>query len=164
MGSFIAQRVAVDFPGRLDKLVLIGSAPTLTGNPVALDFKTVVDTLVDPIDPEFVREFQASTFFRPIPESFLNTAVMESLKVPATIWQQALDGLIADDHSAELAGVTAETLILYGDRDVFFAAGEQAELDGVIPDSELITYHDVGHGTHVEIPQRVGQDIASFLR
>jgi non-heme chloroperoxidase len=53
-----------------------------------------VDTLSDPTDPEFARGFQASTFFRPIPESFLDTAVAESLKVPASIWQQALDGLL----------------------------------------------------------------------
>ena len=164
MGSFVAHRVAVDFPERLDKLVLIGSAPTLAGNPVALDFETTVDTLTDPIDPEFVREFQSSTFFRPIPEAFLDTAVMESLKVPATVWQQALDGLIADDHSAELADVTAPTLILYGDRDIFFTAAEEAALDALIPDSELISYQDVGHGTHVEIPSRVVRDIAGFLR
>jgi non-heme chloroperoxidase len=164
MGSFVAHRVAVDFPDRLDRLVLIGSAPTVAGNAGALELKTIVDTLTDPIDPEFVLAFQASTFFRAIPEAFLETAVQESLKVPAAIWQQALDGLIADDHSAELAGVTAPTLILYGDQDVFFSAAEQAQLDALIPISELTTYEQVGHGTHVEVPIRAVHDIARFLR
>jgi pimeloyl-ACP methyl ester carboxylesterase len=100
MGSFIVQKVALDFPERVAGLVLIGSAPTIAGNPVALELKAAVDTLTDPIDPEFVLGFQSSTFFRPVPAEYLETAVAESLKVPASIWQQALDGLLAEDHSA----------------------------------------------------------------
>ncbi len=164
MGSFVAHRVAVDHPDRVDKLVLIGSAPSLTGNAVALDFKAAVDTLVDPIDPEFVLAFQSSTFFRPIPEEFLATAVAESLKVPATVWHQALDGLLADDHSTALSGIEAPTLILFRERDVFFTALDQAALDAAIPNSTLVTYPDTGHGTHVELPGPVTRDIARFLR
>lgn len=164
MGSFVAHRVAVDRPERVERLVLIGSAPTLAGNAVALDFKSVVDTLIDPIDPEFVLAFQSSTFFRPVPETFLTTAVEESLEVPASVWQQALDGLIADDHSAALPSVDAPTLILFGDQDVFFTAAEQAALDAAIPDSTLVTYPGTGHGTHVELPRAVTHEIARFLR
>jgi len=164
MGSFVAHRVAVDHPERVDGLVLIGSAPTVALNAVALDFKAVVDTLVDPIDPEFVLAFQSSTFFRPIPEEFLATAVEESLKVPASVWHQALDGLLADDHSAALPGIDAPTLILFGDEDVFFTAAEQAALDAAIPDSTLVVYPGTGHGTHVELPQAVTREIARFLR
>jgi pimeloyl-ACP methyl ester carboxylesterase len=164
MGSFIAQSVALQFPERVDRLVLIGSAPTIAGNPVALELKSVVDTLTDPIDPEFVRAFQASTFFQPIPEEFLDTAVEESLKVPADIWRQALDGLLAEDHSAELGDIVAPTLILFGDQDIFVTAAEQAVLDAEIPDSRLIVFPQTGHGTHVERPRQVNRAIQRFLR
>lgn len=164
MGSFIVQKVALDFPERVEQLVLIGTAPTIAGNPGALELKSAVDTLSDPIDPEFVRGFQASTFFRPIPESFLDTAVAESLKVPASIWQQALDGLLAEDHSADLDQIVSPTLILFGDQDIFVSAADQEALDDSIPDSTLITYPDTGHGTHVERPRRVTRDIRRFLR
>jgi len=70
MGSFIAQQVALEHPDRVQALVLIGSAPTVRGNPVAAELKNAVDSLSDPIDPAFVRDFQASTFLRPIPPSF----------------------------------------------------------------------------------------------
>jgi non-heme chloroperoxidase len=164
MGSFIAQKVALDFPERVDRLVLIGTAPTIAGNPVALGLEGAVDALTDPVDPVFVRDFQASTFFRPIPPSFLDTAVAESLKVPASVWQQALDGLLAEDHSGSLAQIAAPTLILFGDQDIFVTAAEQAVLDAEIPDSTLITYADTGHGTHVELPRRVTRDVRRFLR
>jgi non-heme chloroperoxidase len=164
MGSFIAQQFALDFPDRIDELVLIGSAATLVGNAAVAEFQAVVDTLTDPIDPVFVREFQASTFFRPIPESFLDVAVEESLKVPASIWQQALADLVVGDHTADLGDISAPTLILFGDRDAFVTAADQAVLDAGIPDSTLITYPETGHGTHVELPREVNRDMAQFLR
>jgi non-heme chloroperoxidase len=164
MGSFIAQSVALAFPDRVDRLVLIGSAPTLAGNPVALDFKAAVDTLTDPIDPEFVRAFQASTFFRPIPESFLDTAVAESLKVPADIWRQTLGGLLAEDHSSLLEDIESPTLILFGDQDIFFSPAEQAVLDLEIADSSLLVLPQTGHGTHVERPRAVNRALTRFLR
>jgi non-heme chloroperoxidase len=164
MGSFIAHKVAADHPNRVCKLVLIGSATTVAGNPGALELQSIVDTLVDPIDPEFVRAFQASTFFSPIPEGFLDTAVSESLRVPASIWKQALDALIADDHTASLSQITAETKIFWGEEDVFFFAEHQTDLLAAIPGSTLETYANTGHGLHVERPVRFGHDLKVFLR
>jgi pimeloyl-ACP methyl ester carboxylesterase len=66
MGSLIAHKVAAEHPDRVEKLVLIGSGPTIAGNPTGLYLAEVVSTLTDPVDPDFVREFQASTFALPI--------------------------------------------------------------------------------------------------
>jgi pimeloyl-ACP methyl ester carboxylesterase len=164
MGSFIAQQVALDHPSRVERLVLVGSAPTVAGNPVALGFKEAVDTLTDPIDPAFVRDFQSSTFYRPIPPEYLDTAVAESLKVPATVWKQALDGLLAEDHTSRLHEIAAPTLIYWGDQDIFFGAAEQATLDALIPDSTLLVYPQTGHGLHAEQPQRFVRDLTGFVR
>jgi non-heme chloroperoxidase len=164
MGSFIAHKVAAEHPHRFTKLVLIGSATTAVGNPVGAELTAVVDTLTDPIDPAFVRDFQASTFFRPIPPSFLDTAVSESLRVPATIWKQTLDALVVDDHSAELPRITADTLVFWGDQDVFFSAEDQARLLAAIPAAKLLVYADTGHGLHVEQPARFVRDLERFLR
>lgn len=163
MGSFVVQQVALDYPRRVDRLVLIGSAPTVAGNAGAADLMSVVQTLEDPIPEDFVRAFQASTYFRPIPDSFLDTSVVESLKVPATVWKQALAGLIAEDHGARLSNLRAPTLILYGEKDVFFSAEDQAQLTALIPRSRLTEYPSTGHGTHVEVPIRVTRDINRFL-
>jgi pimeloyl-ACP methyl ester carboxylesterase len=163
MGSFIAQQVALEHPGRVEGLVLIGSAPTVAGNPVALELKSYVDTLSEPVDAEFVREFQASTFFRPIPGSFLDTAVAESLKVPARVWKAALDGLIAEDHAARLKDITAPTLVVGGDRDGFFPAAQQQALAQALPRATLALYEETGHAPHVELPHRFVQDVRGFL-
>lgn len=164
MGSLFAHKVAAEHPHRFSKLVLIGSAATAVGNPVGLELQAAVDTLTDPIDPAFVRDFQASTFFRPIPRSFLDTAVSESLRVPAAIWKQTLDALVVDDHSADLPHITADTLVFWGDQDIFFSAEEQARLVAAIPHARLLVYTDTGHGLHVEQPARFARDLEHFLR
>lgn len=163
MGSFIAQQVALDAPKRVKKLVLIGSGPTLEGNAVAVDFAPVVDSLVDPIDPLFVRDFQASTFFRPIPPSFLDTSVAESLKVPATVWHQAFAGLLAENHTSRLREIKAKTLVFWGDQDIFFSAADEQVLVNGIKHAKLLTYTQTGHGLHVEEPQRFVRDLEKFL-
>lgn len=49
---------------------------------------SVITALTDPVDPEFVRDFQESTIAKPVLQAFFETVVQESLKVPA-----CLDGI-----------------------------------------------------------------------
>lgn len=164
MGSFVAHQFAIEYPKRTERLVLIGSAPTSAGNEVILGLNGAVQELEDPIDPTFVREFQASTFYRPIPPEFLDTAVSESLKLPASVWKQTLTGLLAEDHSTQLGQIKAPTLILWGDYDGIFTLEEQQTLDETIPNSTFKLYTETGHGLHVEWPQRFVDDLEVFAR
>lgn len=163
MGSFIAQQVALDSPGRVKALVLVGSAPTVAGNEVALGLKAFVDTLTDPVDPAFIRDFQASTFHAPVPASYLDTLVAESSKLPARVWQDALDGLIAEDHAARLGRLRVPTLIISGDHDGFFSVDEQRALARAIRGSKYLLYPDTGHAPHAERPRRFVDDVRHFL-
>jgi non-heme chloroperoxidase len=163
MGSFIAQQVALDFPGRVRALVLVGSAPTVAGNEVALGLKEAVDTLTDPVDPRFIYEFQAGTFYAPVPASYLDTLVAESAKLPARVWQDTLDGLIAEDHSARLGRIRVPTLIIGGDHDGFFSVAEQRALARAIRGATYRLYPETGHAPHAERPQRFVDDVRHFL-
>jgi pimeloyl-ACP methyl ester carboxylesterase len=164
MGGFVAHQFAIEYPKRTERLVLIGCAPTSVGNEVVLGLNEAVQQLKDPIDPAFARAFVASTFYRPIPPEFLDTAVSESLKPPASVWKQTLSGLLAEDHSAQLGQITAPTLILWGDHDGIFALEKQQELDAAIPNSTFKLYTETGHGLHVEWPQRFVDDLEAFAR
>jgi pimeloyl-ACP methyl ester carboxylesterase len=119
-GSYVGQRFALDHPERT--LGLIGSFTTVRGNPAVVDlWASAVSKLLDPIDPDFVAEFQRSTLARPVPQTFLDMVVEESLKVPARVWRAALQGLFMADHSGELQKIRAPTLIVWGHRDEFFS-------------------------------------------
>jgi pimeloyl-ACP methyl ester carboxylesterase len=164
MGGFIAHKVAVDYPKRVQQLVLIGAAPTATGNVVIQELNDTVQALEEPIDPAFVRDFQSSTFYNPIPPEFLDTAVSESLKVPIGVWQQAIAELLSEDHSDQLSEIKAPTLILWGDRDGIFTLEDQQTLQTLIPHSILKIYSQTGHGLHVEFPDRFVEDLYTFVK
>jgi non-heme chloroperoxidase len=164
MGSLIAQEVAINHPERVNKLVLIGATSKMAGNPVALSFKPLIDGLVDPVDPAVARLFQTLSLFRSVPKDVLDTAIAESLKVPAQIWKDAFAGVMSEDLSAQINRITAPTLILFGDQDLFFTSAEQQVLDSRIPDSRLLVYAGTGHRLHVELPKDAARDIDSFFR
>ena len=163
MGSYIAQRFAIDHPERTLGLVLIGSFTSVRGNPSVVDlWASAVSKLLDPIDPEFVAGFQRSTVARPVPKAFLDTVVEESLKVPARVWKAALQGLFIADHTGELQKIRAPTVIVWGDRDEFFSRREQDALAAAIADSQLVVHPGAGHAPHWEEPERLAADLAAF--
>jgi pimeloyl-ACP methyl ester carboxylesterase len=179
MGSLNAHKFAIEYPKRVKRLVLVGSAPTLKGNPnVASLYTDAVRFMTDPLVPdwaEFVREFQRSTFAgeNGVSDEFLDTAVSESLRVPATVWKQALEEMLAEDHTAQLSQIKAPTLILFGDRDGIFFPEDQTVLDTLIPDSTYKLYYrdadggfpgHTGHGLHVEWPREFVKDLEAFAK
>lgn len=163
MGASIAQRFAIDHPGRTLGLVLAGSLATWRAHPDFVQlWDCVVSTLTDPIDPRFVREFQESTLAQPVPPAFLETVVRESLKLPARVWKAVLrEALLEPDFSGELARIRAPTLILWGDRDALTRSGQEA-LAAAIPGSRRMVYAGAGHGLHWEEPRRFAADLAAF--
>ncbi|WP_374442615.1 alpha/beta fold hydrolase [Stella sp.] len=160
MGAAVSLRLAADHPDRVAGLALLGGFATLDGNPVAVELRAAVDGLVDPVDPGFAREFQASTLARPVPGAFLDMVVDESLKVPAFVWKAALAGLFATDTA--LDRVTAPTLILWGDRDALLPRAGQAALAAALTGASLVVFAGAGHGLHWEDPARTAAELARF--
>ncbi len=164
MGSFNAQRFAIDYPERVLGLVLIGSFTTCKDNQGVIEFvENGVRPLTDPIPREFAAEFQQSTFAKPIPPEFFEMVVNESLKVPARVWKAALEGVTITDNSDELGKIKAPTLIIWGELDAYFPRSEQEKLVDKIADSELVIYTEVGHTPHWEQPEKVAADIVDFI-
>jgi non-heme chloroperoxidase len=165
MGSMVAQRFAIDHPGRVAGLVLMGAFRTIHGHPGLQEFwDTAVSRLTDPIDPAFVRDFQVSTLARPVPPEFLNTVVSESLQAPARVWRAAFkEFLETPDFSHGLARFTGPALMAWGDRDVCAHREDQEALRRAIADSRLVTYAGAGHALHWEEPERFAADLVSFV-
>jgi non-heme chloroperoxidase len=162
MGSFIAQQLAIIAPGRVERLVLIGSATTLR-NETVLDLQRTVNTLNDPVPPKFVREFQASTVYQPLPDEFMDRVVEESLKVPARVWRATMEGFFANDHRHKLGEIKVPTLILWGDRETIFPRSEQDSLVKMLASAELKVYPETGHALHWERPEQFVKDLEDFI-
>jgi pimeloyl-ACP methyl ester carboxylesterase len=163
MGSFVAQTVAIRYPHRVKKLVLIGSA-AVAGNEIIVGLNDYVQTLTDPVDSTFIYEFQASTIYYPVPQPFLNTVVQESRKLPAQVWKDALVGLINTVNAPRLGEIQAPTLVVWGDRDGIFTRAEQDALVAAIPNATLTVYPETGHGLHWERPREFTRELEKFVK
>ncbi|HVG87094.1 MAG TPA: alpha/beta hydrolase [Vicinamibacterales bacterium] len=165
MGAMVSQRLIVDHPQRVSRVVLMGAFATIHGNPVVDEFVTsAIVPLVDPIAPDFAREWQLSTLASPIDPRFLDTVVGETLKVPARVWHQTFAGFLATpDFTHELAGVTVPVLLLWGDRDTYAVRADQDALLKAMPTSRLVAYEGTGHAIHWEEPARVAATLLGFV-
>jgi non-heme chloroperoxidase len=164
-GGLIAQRVALDQPHRVSRLVLIGSPTTLLNNETVGELGKEILALEDPIAPEFVREFVSSTIQNAVPEEFLAGAVSESLKVPARVWREYYEGVVLTvDDTARLGEIDAPTLILWGEQDAILPRDEQEWRAAEIPNATLRTYPETGHLTHWLRPEWVARDLETFMK
>jgi pimeloyl-ACP methyl ester carboxylesterase len=164
MGTTNALRFAIDHPERTLALVLAGAFATYRGNPGIVDFyEREIAPLVDPVAPSTARDFQQGTLAQPVPADFFEMVVRESLKVPAHVWRAAFRGFLEDDFAAEIAAVTAPTLILWGTQDSFCPRADQKRLCAAIAGARLKMYEHAGHALHWEEPERFASDVAAFV-
>jgi pimeloyl-ACP methyl ester carboxylesterase len=100
-----------------------------------------------------------------LPEKFLSTLVSESLKVPARIWRDYLEGVVLTvDDTSRLGEIEVPTLILWGEQDAFLEREEQQRRAAALPDGRLKVYPDTGHLVHWERPAWVVRDLEAFMK
>ena len=159
-GGYVAQRFAVDHPGRTVGLALLGSPRSLRGPRPR--FADVLATLEDPIDAAFVRELNEGMVGRAVPEAVMATLCEENLKVPARVWRDAFEGLLAAQPPLDTGRISAPTLIVCGARDALLPRADQEAMAREIPGARLVIYSDVGHLPAVEAPERIAADLTAL--
>lgn len=173
MGGFIAQAFALEYPDRVDRLIL--SATNFGGPrhlPISAEAMAVLTDLSgDPIerlrrgivvscapgfaenDPEFV-------------EHWVNYRVNNPIDPAGYQAQLAIGlGLISEAASFEhrLGAVTARTLVLFGAEDKVVPPENAALLAGVLPNAQVTIIPDAGHFFPFEAPQAANDAIIRFL-
>lgn len=163
MGSLVAQYVGRAAPDRVAGLVLIGSAPSIHSMPGAGEFADGVRSFRDSVPLEFIREFQASTIYRPLPDGFVERVVEESRRLPPHVWRGIIDGMMASQPVTRSLDARIPTLILWGDRDAVFPRAAQDSLLAAKPAAELKVHAETGHAVHWEQPDAVARELATFF-
>jgi pimeloyl-ACP methyl ester carboxylesterase len=159
-GGYVAQRFAVDDPDRTLGLALLGSPRSLRGP--RPPFADVVATLEDPVDAAFVRELNDGMLGREVPESIVEVLCRQNLKVPARVWRDAFEGLLAAEPPLDTGPISAPTLIAWGARDALLPRADQEAMAAQIPGARLVIYDGVGHLPVIEAPERVAADLSAL--
>jgi non-heme chloroperoxidase len=164
-GALFAQRAALSYPRRVSRLVMIGAQTP--ANEAVMGLVEEMRALEDPVPPEFVRGFQESTIYQPVPQEFLDTVVSESLKLPARVWHDYLEQSVLSidrEYVIELREIDVPTLILWGEQDPLFPREEQERLAAAIPGASLKVYPDTGHAVHWDRPEWVVRDLEEHMK
>jgi non-heme chloroperoxidase len=163
--ALFAQRVALSYPRRVNRLVLVGAQTP--ANEAIMGLREEVRALEDPVPSEFVRAFQESTIYQPVSPEFLDTVVSESLKLPARVWRDYMEQAalsIEHDYVLALREIDVPTLILWGEQDPLFPREEQERLAAAIPGATLKVYPETGHAVHWDRPEWVVRDLEKFMK
>lgn len=163
MGSIVTQQFVISYPQYVSGVVLIGAFARLHDKPELLEFGKVIAGLKDPIDYNFIKEFQQSTIIKPVPGHFFETVMQESVKVPAKVWRGVFEELLKVDNVQALTNVKTPAMIMWGNKDAFCPGKDQQTLLTAIDGSVLITYPDIGHAPHWEVPERFAADLVNFI-
>jgi non-heme chloroperoxidase len=161
-GSYAAQRFGVEHAERALGIVLIASFSSFRANPGVAELQDAVAQLTDPVDREFVREFQESCVAQPVPAAFMKAIIDGSSRMPARVWKAYLVDIVAADAPIESGTIAAPTMILWGDQDAFCSRADQDALLAAIPQARLSVYQGTGHCPHWEQPKRAAAEIVAF--
>ena len=164
LGASNALKFAIDQAGRLSGLVLISAFANLPESETPHALWEAVSDMSDPVNPGFIREFQESTLGRPISDAFFQTILSESKKLPARVWRAAVKCNLEDEDLLQKAHkVQAPTLLVRGGKDELVSQKDAEALKGKIPNTRLLVHEDVGHAVHWEDPDRLAEELKSFL-
>lgn len=163
MGAAVALQAAAAHPSRTAGLVLLNAFADFRGNPGVAELYDAVTGFADPVDPEFVLEFQESCFNAPIPQRFLDLVISESLRCPAHVWRAAIEGMLAFDPIAAARCVHAPALLLRGELDAFVSDSDLFALRDALPSARTFTLTGIGHTPHWEAPRETAQRFSGFL-
>jgi non-heme chloroperoxidase len=162
MGSFVAMQTALDHSERVERLVLIGTAPKVS-NTVTRELQAAINGLKDPVPMEFIKEFQSAASSPSLPKEFFEGVIGASAKLPANVWKKVIAGIMVPDYTAELRKIRMPVTIFWGEKETIFSREEQEPLLRNLPNAKLIIYPNSGHAPNWEEPEKFAKDLNEIL-
>lgn len=173
MGGFIAQALAIDYPERVDKLVL---SATNFGGPHHIPITPPAMAVLTDVSGDPIERLRRGIAISTAPgfaesnaefvESWLQYRVAHPIDPAGYQAQLAIGlGLLSEAASFEhkLGRVTAPTLLLFGEHDVVVPPGNAELLAAKLPHARVEILPNAGHVFPFETPEAANRAITRFL-
>lgn len=171
MGGMIAQELVLNYPDKVDKLVL---ASTNCGNPKSvLPSKKVLARLTQnwkgyaeaEIIDEFIPLLYTDEFINNNPQTIEETK-NRMLKAPITpeAYQRQINAILQFNTGRRLKEITHPTLVLHGTEDILLPPENGEIIAEEIPNAELKIFENIGHALFSHKNEKVPQAVLKFLR
>jgi pimeloyl-ACP methyl ester carboxylesterase len=170
-GGFVAQDFALRYPERLNKLILActsfgGKNHVLPDNIEALSAFSSISNLNS---LERIRKFMIPAFTKDFAEN--NFDIIEQVcklrganKVPESVYLQQLQAATTFDTESKLSRITAETLVITGDKDQVVPMQNSINLVNTIPNSRLEIIENSGHLFFIEQAEKFNEIVTEFVQ
>ncbi len=181
MGGFVAAELAISFPRRVERLVLVAAAgmsgkyiglPTaVIAHPGGMMLGRVLFGLGGLTDGQRrllsrrARGRRAAIGFVCTKAEQLHPALVAELLTGAgrPAGAPAAVDLATYDFRDRVPDIACPTLIVWGDRDLLVPTSCGEEYERAIPDARRVVYDGTGHLPMLERPARFNADLAAFL-
>jgi pimeloyl-ACP methyl ester carboxylesterase len=174
MGGYIAQSMALDYPNRVDRLIL---ASTNFGGPHHVPvtpeaWAVLSDTTSDPLT-RFTNGLKVSTApgwadsHPEIIKEWVAWRIANPLDMAGYQSQMAIGlALIPAEASFEnrLPSIKIPTLILFGDSDMVVPPANAQLLAGKMVNASVVILPNAGHFFPIEVPEAASQAVIDFMK
>jgi pimeloyl-ACP methyl ester carboxylesterase len=179
MGGFIGAELAISFPQRVERLVLVSAAGISTHAPRG-------SAQAIPVLRRLERILMASTAWAAsvsdttmrrarLRDAALGVVIRHPAKLPAALaaeqvrgagkpgFIQALQSIIDYEIRERLSKIACPTLIVWGERDRLINVRDADVFTELIPNSRKVVFEDTGHMSMLERPQEFNSLLEEFL-
>ncbi|HEX2471773.1 MAG TPA: alpha/beta hydrolase [Nitrososphaera sp.] len=177
LGSFIAQELTLNYPQKVDRLIL--HATYCGGNEAIYASGQALETIMTLSSPEALQNMTAEQqamilaqiMFSPEwleehPDILNNTVIKlapSRSASPEIIQQQGFASATWKGSCDRLSNITQPTLLIVGDQDLLTPAANSIMMAQRIPNSWLVIIQGTGHGMMLQVPNEFSAIIQTFL-
>jgi pimeloyl-ACP methyl ester carboxylesterase len=179
MGGFIGAELAIAFPQRVERLVLVSAAGISTHSPrgsaQALTALQRLERILIASSAWVASKSDAVTTRARLRELALGVVVRHPSRLPAALaaeqvrgagtpgFLQGLEAVLHYEIRQRLGEIACPTLIVWGDRDRLINVRDADVFEQLIGDSRKVVFEDTGHMAMLERPAEFNALLADFL-
>ncbi|MEM1659392.1 MAG: alpha/beta fold hydrolase [Candidatus Jordarchaeales archaeon] len=171
MGGMIAQEIALNYPERVEKLVLCVTAPggrvTVPPKPEAMALLTMDRSKLtdEQIAMETIKVLYPKEFIEKHPEIVkVSLERLSKYVIPTDAFMRQINAILKFDAYDRLSHINKPTLVVSGGKDILVPPENGKLIAEKIPNAKLVIFEESGHGLITQERERFASLVIDFLK